>query len=112
MAAASILPAPKQVRSSFIPVIQGSPIEMLGTDNFNPKKHIDFTPPSKVYTMRELHFPENVGVSPIAVSSPFPLFTSQAIHRMRAEILSEAVWDNCQYSSNLAQCQLRGFAPE
>ena len=52
------------------------------------------------------------GVSPNAVSEPFPLFTEEAVQQMRAEVLSEPVWKNCQYKSNIAQCQLRGFAPE
>ena len=81
-------------------------------DIFDPVKHINFIPPSKVHTMQELNFSETVGVSPIAVSEPFHLFTSEAIRQMRAEILSSKVWDNCQYSSNLAQCQLRGFASQ
>lgn len=79
---------------------------------FDPRQHIDFIPPSKVHTMLELSFPENAGVSPMAVSEPFHLFTPAAIRQMRAEILSNKVWDNCQYSSNLAQCQLRGFAAQ
>ena len=52
------------------------------------------------------------GVSPVAVSEPFSLFTKEAIQQMRAEVLSKNVLENCKYSSNIAQCQLRGFAPE
>lgn len=80
--------------------------------SFDPKKHIKFTPPTKVYTMHDIKLPENTGVSPVAVSEPFPLFTPEAIHCMRSEVLSQDVWDNCQYSSNLAKSQLRGFAPK
>ena len=85
-------------------------IEILEKDVFDATKHIDFVPPSRVHTMQDLNFPESAGVSPVAVSEPFHLFTPDAIHQMRAEVLSSKVWDNCQYSSNLAQCQLRGFA--
>ena len=81
-------------------------------DDFDPAKHLAFVPPPKVYTMKDLDFPEDAGVSPIAVSEPFSLFTQEAIERMRAEIMSDKVWENCQYSSNLAQCQLRGFAAQ
>ncbi|MCJ1247459.1 hypothetical protein MMC30_004673 [Trapelia coarctata] len=97
---------------AFEPLIQPPSAKPLSTDDFDPKKHIDFSPPSKIYTMRDLHLPEDTGVSPVAVSEPFPLFTPETIHRMRAEVLSKDVWENCQYSSNLAQCQLRGFAPK
>lgn len=112
MATAALLAPDRVVKPTFEPVIQGATPQVPSTESFNPKKHIKFTPPSKVYTMQELGLPEDTGVSPVAVSEPFPLFTTEAIHRMRAEVLSEAVWDNCKYSSNLAQCQLRGFAPE
>ncbi|GAD96394.1 conserved hypothetical protein [Paecilomyces variotii No. 5] len=79
---------------------------------FDPSKHLTFSPPSKVYTMAELGYSDRHGVSPIGVSEPFPLFSNEAIRQMRAEVLSDDVWDNCQYSSELAQCQLRGFASE
>ncbi|KKY29017.1 hypothetical protein UCRPC4_g00206 [Phaeomoniella chlamydospora] len=79
---------------------------------FDASKHVTFTSPSKVYTMKDLSLPEDCGISPVAVSEPFPLFSPEAIQQMRAEVLSKDVWENCQYSSNLSQCQLRGMAPE
>jgi len=79
--------------------------------SFDPAKHLKFEQPGKVWSMAELGMAEK-GVSPIAVSEPFSLFTEEAIQQMRAEVLSKPVWDNCKYSSNIAQCQLRGFAPE
>lgn len=79
---------------------------------FNPADHLSYKAPSKVFTMKELGLPEDIGVSAVAVSEPFQLFTPEAIQQMRAEVLSTRVWENCQYSSNLSQCQLRGFAPE
>ncbi len=112
MAAAAVLPRPKGMRPSFEPLIQGKISTKGSSAIFDPEKHLAFTPPSKVHTMKDLNFEETIGVSPIAVSEPFPLFSPEAIHHMRAEVLSDKVWDNCQYSSNLAQCQLRGFAPE
>jgi hypothetical protein len=62
--------------------------------------------------MRELGYPDSRGVSPVGVSEPFPLFTEEAIDQMRAEVLSEEVWARYRYSSNLAKCQLRGYAAE
>lgn len=76
---------------------------------FNPAQHLQFAPPSKIHTMKEIGL-ENNGVSPIAVSEPFPLFNEEAVMRFRDEVLSKDVIDNCQFSSNLSQCQLRGFA--
>lgn len=92
------------------PVIEAMSLDTLTTDDFDPKKHIDFTPPANILTMSDLKLPEGTGVSPFAVSDPFQLFTQEAVHRMRAEIFSKEVLENCKYSSNLAQCQLRGFA--
>jgi len=79
-------------------------------DGFDPKKHLNFTPPTKVFTMKDIGLPEDTGVSPLAVSEPFPLFTPEAIMRMREEVLSHDVLTKCQYSSNIAQSQLRGYA--
>ena len=79
-------------------------------ESFDPQKHLNFKRPSKIHSMKDLGLPEGLGISPVAVSEPFPLFSEDAIHRMRAEILSEEVMSNCQFKSDLAQCQLRGFA--
>jgi hypothetical protein len=77
--------------------------------SFDPEKHLNFKSPSKVFTMEELGL-QDVGVSPNAVSEPFQLFTHEAIKQMRAETLRPEVFENCQYSSNLAKGQLRGYA--
>ena len=79
---------------------------------FDPKKHLQYTPPSRVRTMEELGYSEHRGVSPIGVSEPFPLFSPEAIQKMRQEVLSPQVWDKYRVTSNLSQCQLRGYASE
>ena len=78
-------------------------------DTFDPAKHIDFKYPSKTYSMNDIRL-ENSPISGFAVSEPFQLFTPEAVKRMRAEIFKPVVMNNFQYSSNLAQCQLRGYA--
>ncbi|KAK5089249.1 hypothetical protein LTR70_006872 [Exophiala xenobiotica] len=78
---------------------------------FDPFKHLNHEPPKKIYGMAEIGR-SGQGISPNAVSEPFPLFTEEAIEQMRSEILSKPVLENCQYSSNIAACQLRGFAPK
>lgn len=62
--------------------------------------------------MEELGYSKDRGVSPIAVSQPFQLFTEEAVHEMRREIFKPEVLENCKYSSNIAACQLRGYAPK
>jgi len=78
---------------------------------FDSSIHLKYAPPKKVYTMTEIDR-TGQGISPNAVSEPFPLFTEEAIQQMRSEVLSKPVLENCQYSSNLAASQLRGFAPK
>lgn len=77
---------------------------------FDPAQHLEYTPPAKILSMEDLGYPESRGVSPIGVSEPFTLFSEEAVKQMRAEILSDVVWKDYQYSSELAQCQLRGYA--
>jgi hypothetical protein len=112
MAATTVMhkPALTKRKSEFTPIIAELQAPKCNQDAFTPAKHLLFKAVPKVHTMKELGFPENMGVSPIAVSEPFPLFTGEAIMRMRQEILSPEVFNNCQYSSNLAHCYLRGFA--
>ena len=76
---------------------------------FHPDKHIDFKAPSKTYSMSDILLKKSP-ISDFAVSEPFQLFTPEAIACMREEIFKPEVMNNFQYSSNLAQCQLRGYA--
>lgn len=78
-------------------------------EDFDASRHLAYTPPSKIYTMKELGLPENQGISSTAVSEPFHLFSEEAVQRMRQEVLNPEVLNNCRYSSNLSHCQLRGF---
>ncbi|KAK7916817.1 hypothetical protein PG985_010425 [Apiospora marii] len=114
MAAADVMPfAVDPKPASWEPIIvepakqEAAP---LGNESFNAGQHLGFKKPPKVYSMKDLGLPENTGISPVAVSEPFPLFTQEAVMRMRKEVLCPEVLQNCKYSSNLAQCQLRGFA--
>lgn len=104
------MPAPVDSKRNWVPIIAAPMASEVGTDDFNPARHLAFKDAPKVYTMKDIGFSEDTGISPVAVSEPFPLFTEEAVMRMRQEVLSPEVIGNCQYSSNLAQCQLRGFA--
>lgn len=110
MATAEVVPIMEQSIPHVKPVLEAMSIDTLSTNDFDPKKHLDFTEPTKILTMSDLKLPEGTGVSPFAVSDPFQLFTQEAVQRMRNEIFKKEVMENCKYSSNLAQCQLRGFA--
>lgn len=79
---------------------------------FDPKRHLTFHEPSKVLTMEDIGFADDVGVSPVAVTYPFQLFSPEAIKIMRSEIAKPEVTQNHMYSSNIAMAQLRGYARE
>ncbi|UPL01936.1 hypothetical protein LCI18_012870 [Fusarium solani-melongenae] len=77
-------------------------------EEFDAKKHVCFEFPKRTYTMKEWGY-ENQGVSPIAGSDPFPLFTEAAVKQVRRELLSEDVLKTCQYASTFTKNQIRGY---
>lgn len=78
--------------------------------DFDAKTHLAASRFPEVVMMKDLGYPEDVGISPVAVSMPFRLFSSEAVQQMRAEIFKPEVMENCRFSSNIAPCQLRGYA--
>ena len=100
-------------RPSFTPIIQDAVVAKKASGiEFKPSKHLGYKDPEKIWTMEEIGYSKDRGVSPIAVSQPFQLFTEEAVHEMRREIFKPEVMENCKYSSNIAACQLRGYAPK
>lgn len=87
-------------------LIDGTRIE--NKETFDAERHANFQAPSKVYTMKEIGL-EGHGVSPIAASEPFRLFTEDAIKQMRAEVFSEPVLEGCQFSSTFNKNMIRGM---
>lgn len=77
---------------------------------FDPQRHLNFQPPARVITMREIGL-EGHGISPNAVSEPFPLFTQEAVQQMRAEIFSDEVLRDCQFASTFNKNMIRGMGP-
>lgn len=74
-------------------------------------QHLAFEPPQNIVTMKDIGL-EGQGISPNAISDPFPLFTTDAMLQMRAELFSQPVLDNCRYSSDLIAEVIRGLTPE
>ncbi|KAM0327634.1 hypothetical protein ACHAQA_005927 [Verticillium albo-atrum] len=75
---------------------------------FNPEKHLAYQRPGKIITMKDIGL-DGLGISPNAISEPFPLFTPEAIRQMRAEIFSEESLANCQYSSTFCKNMIRAM---
>jgi hypothetical protein len=78
---------------------------------FDPAKHLSFSEYPKTHSLSDLSLPEDAGISPVAVSEPFQLFSEEAIRIMRSEIFTNEVWENCLVSTDFAGCQLRGHCP-
>lgn len=108
--------SPKETQQS----LKSSLARYLASDNgspavgrlFDPSKHLAYVEPAYIHTMEDLGFPASRGVSPVAVSEPFPLFTGEAVDIMRSEILSKEVQEKYTYSSDIAAKQIRGYAPK
>lgn len=80
-------------------------------DTFDAKRHLNFKPPSGVLEMKDIGL-EGRGISPVAASEPFPLFTHEAVKQIRAEIFSKPVLKDCQYASSFAKNMVRGMGRE
>ena len=79
---------------------------------FNAATDLEYNERPTVYTMEDLGLAKEIGISPVAVSQPFKLFSDRATERFRKAILRPEVRDNYTFSSTLAPCQLRGYATE
>lgn len=78
---------------------------------FDAKKHTCFEPPTRRYTMEEWGY-GGQGISPVASSDPFPLFTPEAVQQVRRELFSKSVLSNCQFGSTFTQNMIRGYSRE
>lgn len=78
---------------------------------WDASRHLAFQPPAKITTMKEIGL-EGHGISPNAVSEPFPLFSREAMLQMRREIFSKPVLENCRYSSDFIANMVRGMGHE
>ena len=76
--------------------------------DFEPSKHLNCQDPKAITTMKDIGL-EGLGISPNAVSDPFPLFTQEAIQQMRAEIFSDKVLQDCQFASSFCKNMVRGM---
>lgn len=111
-----VLPSPRETQAS----LKRSFEKYLAADNgstavgklFRPIDHLAYEEPKHIHTMEEIGFSANSGVSPVAVSDPFPLFSEEAIDIMRKEVLDPEVLEKYSYTSDIAPRQIRGYAPK
>ncbi|KAK0258453.1 hypothetical protein LTS09_006712 [Friedmanniomyces endolithicus] len=113
MATAAVMPQPGLPKAAFKPIIQGQATKRkLEHVDFDPRQHLAFEEPQSIVMMRDIGYSEDTGVSPVAVSSPFRMFTPECIQNFRDEVLSNEVLEKCSYRSNIAAFQVRGYAPK
>lgn len=77
---------------------------------FNPDKHISFSPPTSILRMKDLRL-ETTALSPVATTEPFPLLSHEAVLQHRRELFNRDVLDNCLHHTRSGSVQLRGMAP-
>ena len=113
MATADVLPLPAMPKALFKPIIEGKSVKRkLENVEFDPAQHLAFEPPESILMMADIGYTEDTGISPVAVCEPFRLFTAEAIQKFRDECLSDDVFATCAVKSNIAACQIRGYAPK
>lgn len=113
MATAEVLPPVAPPKALFKPIIKNEDVKRkLEYVEFDPAQHIAFEPPESIVLMTDIGYTEETGISPVAVSQPFRLFSTEAVQKFRDECLSDEVFANCSTKSNIAACQLRGYAPK
>ncbi|CAP95004.1 Pc21g01070 [Penicillium rubens Wisconsin 54-1255] len=64
-------------------------------DAFDPKVHLNYTPPSKKFTMQELLLRQSPAASPIAATVPFPLLSAEGVKAYRTALFQEDVINKC-----------------
>lgn len=113
MAAVDVMTQPGLPTSTFRPIIE-PPVNQTGLKNvtFDPEQHIFYEPPKSIIKMTDIGYKDDTGISPVAVSQPFRLFSTAAVQKIREEVLSTEVMSKYSVKSNIAACQLRGYAPQ
>jgi len=77
---------------------------------FDPAKHLAYSPPSKILKMEHLGL-SSTAISSVACTEPFPLLSYEAVLEHRRELFTPEVLDNCLHHTRPGSVQLRGMAP-
>ena len=106
----AVLPYPEQEPSPpvDIPTLLNDPQRV----HFDPKIHLRFDLPEKVYTLEDLKYPFKQQAGNVAATDPFPIFTREAIVEMRRELFAARTFQNCMSKRRAGSVQIRGAAPQ
>ncbi|CAG8908091.1 unnamed protein product [Penicillium egyptiacum] len=89
---------------------QQQPGHAVTPTQFDPAKHLAFSPPSTVLGMEDLGL-KPTALSSVASTEPFPLLSHEAVLQHRRELFSQDVLDSCLHHTRPGSVQLRGMAP-
>ena len=94
MATTTMQAPPTITGHSFKPLITRSTTACDSENTkFDPNVHLAFEAPEQTIMMKDIGYGENVGVSPVAASQPFPLFTASAVATFRDHVLQPEVME-------------------
>lgn len=57
--------------------------------------HLNYTPPTTVYTVEDLHLERRAHSTPIAATAPFPLLSEAGVRAYRTALFDQDVVENC-----------------
>lgn len=78
--------------------------------SFDPKKHLNYSGISGIHSMEELGHKDK-GISNIAITEPFAMFTQEAIDIMRSEMLDRKVLEKHYCPTSPTSGHVRGHRP-
>ncbi|KAK5744819.1 hypothetical protein LTR17_001896 [Elasticomyces elasticus] len=83
---------------------------LQGPTMFDPATHLAFEPPKDFITLRDLLLSEDKAISPVAVTAPFPLFSTEGVQALRADLFRREVVDKHAYSLTPGCYKMRGYS--
>lgn len=94
----------------FAPSKDAVPSKTMAPVQFDPAKHLAYSPPSSILKMEDLGL-SSTALSSVASTEPFPLLSYEAVLQHRRELFTPDVLDNCLHHTRPGSVQLRGMAP-
>ncbi|KAJ5836697.1 hypothetical protein N7447_002723 [Penicillium robsamsonii] len=92
--------------------IGNSTRQLINEEVFDPKVHLNYTPPSKKFTMQDLLINQSPTASPIAGTVPFPLLSAEGVKAYRRALFQKDVIDKCASSPFPGTLVLRDAAKQ
>jgi hypothetical protein len=84
------------------------------SSTFDPSIHMAFTPPSKIYTLEEFGLCSPQATGPVAITAPFPLFSTEGIRALRADLFRPELLSKHMYREDKTPgiYKIRGYGKD